>query len=203
MVVRKQYMNLALLLACSFLPILAGSNLYSRFQGSPSGQETGPADGSGKLVPTDVLVFDRRGSFVSDLKRDQFELLVNGKRQPIVSFEQVSAGSVDEEKQWGRVQGVQAPASPATERNPEGGRTLFFFLDNFHMSASSIKLAREGLSRFIDSTTGSHDRLGLVAASRQIGFMQQVSNDRPALHAALEHLTVPQLRFEGDQHAHD
>ena len=41
------------------------------------------------LVQTDVMVFDRQGHFVPDLKVDQFELKVDNKAQP-VSFMEVS-----------------------------------------------------------------------------------------------------------------
>ena len=36
-----------------------------------------------ELVQTDVMVFDKKGSFVSGLKPEQFELTVEGKPQPI------------------------------------------------------------------------------------------------------------------------
>jgi hypothetical protein len=39
------------------------------------------------------MVFDKKGRFVDGLQREQFELIVNGKPQPISSFEQVRAGS--------------------------------------------------------------------------------------------------------------
>ena len=35
------------------------------------------------LVQTDVMVFDRRGRFVPDLRLEQFELQVDGKRQQV------------------------------------------------------------------------------------------------------------------------
>src|SRR2546422_6152087 len=49
-----------------------------------------------ELVQTDVMVFDKKGRFVDGLQREQFELSVDGKTQPISSFEQVRSGSSKE-----------------------------------------------------------------------------------------------------------
>src|ERR1044071_2055835 len=51
-----------------------------------------------ELVQTGVTVVDRQGHFVNGLKRDEFELTVEGKPQSISFFEQVVAGS-DRERQ--------------------------------------------------------------------------------------------------------
>jgi hypothetical protein len=51
------------------------------------------------LVQTDVSVFDKRGRFVEDLKPEQFELQVDGRVQPVIFFERVTAGSLSEESQ--------------------------------------------------------------------------------------------------------
>jgi hypothetical protein len=42
---------------------------------------------STELVQTGVTVVDKQGRFVEGLDRDQFELRVNGKEQPVAFFE--------------------------------------------------------------------------------------------------------------------
>ncbi len=51
---------------------------------------------STELVQTDVMVFDRDGHFVDGLQRDQFELRVDGKPQPLSLFDRVVSGSQKE-----------------------------------------------------------------------------------------------------------
>src|SRR5437763_10535982 len=46
-----------------------------------------------ELVQTDLMVFDKQGRFVDGLKPEQFELLLDGKPQPISFFERVATGS--------------------------------------------------------------------------------------------------------------
>src|SRR3954467_4915084 len=76
-----------------------------------------------ELVQTDVMVFDKEGRFVDGLQREQFELLVDGKVQPLSFFEQIRTGSAQEQSPPGSKQ----VASPSTADNP--GRTIIFFID--------------------------------------------------------------------------
>lgn len=62
-----------------------------------------------ELVQTDVMVFDKDGKFVNDLKQDQFELLVDGKPQPISFFEAVETGGRSEEAVLRAAGGKKSP----------------------------------------------------------------------------------------------
>src|ERR1700730_1279945 len=64
------------------------------------------------LVQTDVMVFDKQGRFVNGLKREDFQLRIDGKPQPIEFFERVAAGSANEEMQLSAARG----SSPANQR---------------------------------------------------------------------------------------
>ena len=87
------------------------------------------------LVQTDVMVFDKEGSFVDGLKRDQFVLKIDGKPRDISFFERVLAGSRNEEAQLAAARG-SAPSSPRPgSAGPvplDRGRTVFFFVDDIH-----------------------------------------------------------------------
>jgi hypothetical protein len=52
-----------------------------------------------ELVQTDITVVDKRGRFIDGLRADDLELRVDSKLQSLSFFEEVAAGSVDEEKQ--------------------------------------------------------------------------------------------------------
>ena len=47
------------------------------------------------LVQTDVMVFDKQGKFVDDLKREQFVLKVDGKPREISFFERVQSRQLE------------------------------------------------------------------------------------------------------------
>src|SRR3954468_11259867 len=80
-----------------------------------------------ELVQTDVMVFDKQGKFVSGLQRDQFELLVADKPQPIDLFESVVTGGRAEEKV---LRGAGAKKTPVVAESGEPasdrGRTVLF-----------------------------------------------------------------------------
>ncbi len=149
-------------------------------------------------IASDVLVFDRAGRFVSDLSRDQFELLVNGRPQPILTFALVTAGSPAEERQWAAAQGIPSAPSPPPESDAVGSRALFFFLDNLHMAARSVVQTREALLRYIDTTMAAKDRMLIVSATRNVGFMHEVTGDRTALRENLRRLAIGETDPQDD-----
>ena len=139
-----------------------------------------------ELVQTDVMVFDKQGRFVKDLTRNNFELRIDGKPRPIEGFELITAGS-DEESQLAAARG----ATTINTKRPQPldrGRIVFFYVDDFHMDVPSFSMARKVISNFIDKEMGQNDQLAISSATGQIGFLQQLTNDRMVLRAALERL---------------
>jgi VWFA-related protein len=140
-----------------------------------------------ELVQTPVTVFDKQGNFVSGLTQDQFELKINGAMQAVSSFEEMTAGTLREfEKyQLGNKPGAEKPKAPATLPS-FAGRTVLFFLDDLHLGADSVIRTRTALLNYIDHSLGQNDRAMIVAASGQIGFLQQLTDNKDVLRAALD-----------------
>src|SRR5205814_1750597 len=91
------------------------------------------------LVQTDVMVFDKAGGFVNGLRRDQFALKIDGKPRDISFFEQVRAGTRNEEAQLAAARGESSSAGEKGVTVPlDRGRTLFFFVDDLHMSTENM-----------------------------------------------------------------
>jgi len=142
-----------------------------------------------ELVQTDLTVLDKRGHFVEGLRPEQFELSFGGKPQPISFFEQVTAGSAREASQVATARGGPASINNSTLK-PAGdrARVIFFFLDDVHLSSASLIRARKALTEFIDNQMSENDQVAIVSTSGQIGFLQQLTDYRPMLHAAIERL---------------
>ena len=140
-----------------------------------------------ELVQTDVMVFDKQGKFVNGLGKDNFELLVDGKPRAIEAFEQITAGS-DEESQLAAARGtttlnIKRPAPL------DRGRIVFFYIDDLHMDLSGIIAAKKVITTFIEKEMGQNDQAAIASATGQIGFLQQLTNDRMILRTALDRLT--------------
>jgi VWFA-related protein len=142
------------------------------------------------LVQTDVMVFDKQGKFVDNLKREQFVLKVDGKPREISFFELVKAGSANEETQLAAARG--APSRTGGAVPLDRGRMVFFFIDDLHLSASSLHYVRSVLSRFIDREAGQNDKVAIVSATGQIGFLQQLTDNKTVLRKAVARLSPGQ-----------
>ena len=139
------------------------------------------------LVQTDVMVFDKQGKFVDGLGRDQFALKIDGKRREISFFEKVTAGTRNEEAQLAAARGNSNPVGTAPIPL-DRGRTVFFFIDDLHISIESMNYIRSLLKRFVDREMGQNDQAGFISATGQIGFLQQLTDNKKVLLTAIERL---------------
>ena len=141
-----------------------------------------------ELVQAEVMVLDRQGRFVEGLSSDQFQVMFNGERRPLSFFEEVVTGSSRERAQIASARGhkeLPDRQTPALER----GRTIFFFLDDIHLSPASVARARKALQKFVDDDMDPNDQVAIVSTSGQIGFLQQLTDHPAVLRAAIARLT--------------
>src|ERR1043165_248066 len=141
-----------------------------------------------ELVQTGVAVFDKQGKFVEGLKPEQFDIKVDGKPVQISFFDRVVAGTAKEEKQVAGAVG----SNTAKQAIPVGasyrGRTIIFFVDDLHLSLSSLGRTRSALTYFMENQMMPRDQVAFVSASGQIGFLQQFTDNKAVLRAALARL---------------
>lgn len=154
------------------------------------------------LIQAGVTVLDKQGRFVGGLKPEQFEVRVDGKPQTISFFDQVVAGSSEERVRLAAARGVKA--SGAATPNPVGalpdhGRVVLFFLDDLHMSPESIRRARKMLEHFIESAMGPNDLAAVASASGQLGFLQQLTDNKGVLRVAASRLGPQHLATNDGQ----
>ena len=152
-----------------------------------------------ELVQTAVTVLDKGGRFVPGLRREQFRMTIDGKPQPVTFFEQVTAGTSAERRHRASDAGADAPP-PEPASDADGGRTVFLFVDDLHLSGPGLAQARKSLRRYIDSVMGQNDRAAIVSASGQVGFLQQLTDDKEVLRVATERLFYrPRAGFRSER----
>jgi VWFA-related protein len=140
-----------------------------------------------ELVQTDVMVFDKKGHFVDGLRPEQFVLKVDNKPQTISFFERVTSGKSAGETRDSRSADTGAPVPPASTA-VNRGRIVIFFVDDLHLAPDSLDRTRKALIEFVNHGMTEADQVAITSSSGQIGFLQQFTNDRVALQAAVARL---------------
>jgi len=140
------------------------------------------------LVQTDVMVFDKKGRFVDDLKPEQFQLKINNTPREISFFERFLAGSgtVTREELAGSTQPDPNRVNPA--KADAQRRSVIFFVDDLHLAPDSLVRTRTALLDFINNRVGDKDLVAITSPSGQIGFLQQFTADKEALRSAIARL---------------
>jgi VWFA-related protein len=144
-----------------------------------------------ELVQVAATVFDAKGRFVEDLRPEQFELKVDGRAVAVSFFERVSAGTARECGQIASAAsggaGANVPAPGAT-MSGNVGRTIYFFVDDLHMTPASLLRVRQTLSHFVENMMGEGDEVAVASPLDQVGFLQQLTDDKAVLRAAISRL---------------
>jgi VWFA-related protein len=144
------------------------------------------------LVQIDFMVFDKQGKFVDGLKSDQLLFKVEGKPRDISFLDRIAAGSRSEQAQIAAARGAAAPNAPAPVPL-DRGRTVLFFVDDLHLSAGSVSYTREMLKHFVENEMKQNDQAQIVSASNQLGFLEQLTDNKSVLLAAAERLRYQQI----------
>ena len=178
-------------LALSLL-LLAAFSLPALAQKDDRAQKAEQADDvvrvTTELVQTEIMVFDKRGSFVDGLSPEQFELTLEGTKQPVSFFERVRAGSASEAAQLAAARKSSAAATkptPSETLAADRGRVIIFFVDDLHLSGASAVRAREALRHFVGNQMSPNDQVAIASASGRIGFLQQLTDNPAVLREAI------------------
>src|SRR5215470_14805667 len=145
-----------------------------------------------ELVQIDVVVTDKQGNLARDLKRADFELFDDGKKQEITHF---ALGTAAQPARWLAVEKKkQDEKSPADSTPVEirAGRYIVIAVDDFHLAPENLMIAKRTLHRFIDSQMVADDQMAIATTSGNIGMFQQFTNERDVLERAVNRLNVQQ-----------
>ncbi|MBI2955896.1 MAG: VWA domain-containing protein [Acidobacteria bacterium] len=138
-----------------------------------------------RLVLVDVVVTDKKGQPVTDLRKEDFTLLDNDQARPIAFF------SLEQPA----VRMAQRPAPPPLPehvytnrpeyRMPPGPLTVLL-LDALNTPQQDQAYARDQMLRYLHTQLRPQDRMAILALTSQLFVLQDFTSDPALLQAALE-----------------
>ena len=113
----------------------------------------------------DVIVKDSQGRFISDLKKDEFEVYEDGVKQDLASMTMSHGGRVTnvlEAPPPLAPEGVILP--PVRRVNDTSGRIFLFFVDDLHLQFQSSGRVRELFKKISKQLVHEGDMFGIVSS---------------------------------------
>src|SRR4249919_2004745 len=135
-------------------------------------------------VEVDAVVTDRQGNLVRDLKKEDFQVLEDGKSQAITNFTLVDI-PVDKEN---RPLFAAQPIEPdvRTNEKPFDGRVYVMVVDDLHTRFGRTIRVKTAAKQFIERRLGANDLMAVVHTSGSTDSNQEFTNNKRRLLAAVD-----------------
>lgn len=145
------------------------------------------------LIQVDVVVTGKNGKQVTDLKREDFEILENGKKQEITSFAYVALTPNNSATNTSTGQTkpnepatVQPPVVPTRLKPEQVRRTIALVVDDLGLSFQSMVHVRNALKKFVDEQMQPNDLVAIIRTADGMGATSQFTSNKQQLYAAIE-----------------
>ena len=137
------------------------------------------------LIQLDVVVTDKNGKLVTDLKPEDFEVSENGERQQVTNLTYFAG-----QKTPLTTGNLQFPGN-SNQTMPAIGevrRTVGIVVDDAGLSAQNITLVKKDLVKFISEQVQPNDLVAIIKTSGSVGILQQFTTDKKKLLDIIENL---------------
>ena len=135
------------------------------------------------LVNIDVMVKDKKGKYIADLKAEDFTIVENGVPQKIEFFD---APLMRNET---KAASPAANAASATTTTPPSSAPLNYValvLDSQSTDITNLKQVREGTLKYIREQITENDIVALLSVTNGLQMLQPFTQEKAKLIAALE-----------------
>lgn len=153
------------------------------------------------LVLVNVVVRDKSGNLVRDLKRDDFTLLEDGKPQRVFSFDIEKPDSVEAQQAGPSQQTIQGDipkvvvpqiltGATVAREAVRDRRLIVIFFDFSSMQPDEATRAIQSATDYVNKQMAPADLVSIVTLSDSMQVAQDFTTDRDALQKALKRLGV-------------
>jgi len=152
-----------------------------------------------ELVLVNVVVRDKKGNLVRDLKKDDFTLLEDGKRQAISTFdfenvdELATAGAAEATVSGAAPDGaLLRPADNPAALNARDRRLMLLFFDFSGMDPEQIERSVDAAKKFVQTRMQPADMIALVSLATNMRIDLDFTDDKTKVLRALTAYTSGQ-----------
>src|ERR1035438_652997 len=143
------------------------------------------------LVQVDAVVTDGKGRNIADLAPGDFQVLIDGKPQPLTHFSYVRLST--EAPTMASVPAARTgpvlPPPPSAQLRPEDvRRTVVLMGDDLGVSFQSMALVRNSLRKFIENQMQPGDLAAVLRTGSGSGALQQFTDDKRILLSVIDGL---------------
>lgn len=135
-------------------------------------------------VEVDVVVTDRQGNLVRDLKKEDFQVLEDGKAQAISAFTMVDIPI----ERADRPLFASSPIEPDVKTNerPFDGRVYVMVVDDLHTRFGRSQRVKIAAKQFIERRFGANDLMAIVHTAGSSEWNQEFTSNKKLLLAAVD-----------------
>jgi VWFA-related protein len=159
----------------------------------PAQQEAvapGVIQAESNLVLVNVIVTDKQGHYLRDIKREEFHVFEDGKEQPITSFSHEAGNQPGTAGEPGAITPV---AAHRTEY------ALLFF-DNASMNPDGQLYERDQAARFVEMAASPDRKMAVINFDGFPHLDQNFTSDRDLLLKAVKQIKLAPTRMDSENH---
>ena len=135
-------------------------------------------------VEVDVVVTDREGGLVNDLKQQDFQVFEDGKAQSISAFTYVNIPIERADRPL--YSNVALEPDVKTNETPFDGRVYVMVIDDLHTNFGRSQRVKVAARQFIERRLGANDLMAIVHTAGSTGAAQEFTNNKRLLLAAVD-----------------
>jgi len=137
------------------------------------------------LVNIDVIVKDKKGKYVSDLKPEDFVITENGQPQKIEFFDAPLSKT-----ETHKLNETGTPATTTTTSTPPTAPRHYvsLVLDSQTTGLTNLKQLREGAIKYVREQVTDADAVAILSVTNGLQMLQPFTHDKAKLIATLENL---------------
>jgi VWFA-related protein len=128
------------------------------------------------FVRVDVIVSDKNGTTVADLKQSDFEVVEDGKPQSVETFKLIKLDGGAVPTPDGPPREIRTDDDEQAEAAKDDVRLFAIFLDDYHVRRGASMVAGNPISRFVENQLGPSDMIGVMRPLDPIDSVRMTRN---------------------------